>query len=76
MTASHDDENFNNSSNPSFNDVLDARLTRRDALRVSVGTAGAAVLGSFPLAGCGGGNVLAAAPAPAPARLQRPPPSA
>ena len=67
MTASHDNENFNNSSNPSFNDVLDARLTRRNALRLSVGTAGAAVLGSFPLAGCGGGNVLAAAPAPAPA---------
>ena len=57
MTASHENENFNNSSNPSFNDVLDARLTRRNALRLSMGTAGAAVLGSFPLAGCGGGNV-------------------
>jgi len=68
MTAPHDDENFNNSSNPSFNDVLDARLTRRNALRVSVGTAGAAVLGSFPLAGCGGGgDALAATPAQAPA---------
>ena len=67
MSATHDDENFNNSSNPSFNDVLDARLTRRDALRVSVGTAGAAVLGSLPLAGCGGSNVLAAAPAADPA---------
>jgi len=68
MTAPHDDENFNNSSNPSFNDVLDARLTRRNALRVSVGTAGAAVLGSFPLASCGGGSdALAAAPAQAPA---------
>jgi len=67
MTAPHDDENFNNSSNPSFNDVLDARLTRRNALRVSVGTAGAAVLGSFPLAGCGGGGDAFAAPAPAPA---------
>ncbi|NPC54461.1 PhoX family protein [Caenimonas soli] len=67
MTAPHDDENFNNSSNPSFNDVLDARLTRRHALRVSVGTAGAAVLGSFPLASCGGGSDPAAAPAPAPA---------
>ena len=68
MTAPHDDENFNNSSNPSFNDVLDARLTRRNALRVSVGTAGAAVLGSFPLVGCGGGgDALAAAPVQAPA---------
>ena len=76
MTAPHDDENFNNSSNPSFNDVLDARLTRRNALRVSMGTAGAAVLGSFPLAGCGGGDVPAAAPAPAPARCSGRPPSA
>ena len=66
MTAPHDDENFNSSANPSFNDVLDARLTRRNALRVSVGTAGAAVLGSFPLASCGGGGAPAAA-APAPA---------
>jgi uncharacterized protein len=55
------DEDFNNSSNPSFNDVLDARLSRRNVLRVSMGTAGAAVLGSFPLAGCGGSDDAAPA---------------
>jgi secreted PhoX family phosphatase len=69
MTAPHDDENFNNSSNPSFNDVLDARLSRRNALRVSMGTAGAAVLGSLPLASCGGGSDAVAAPSPAPATV-------
>ena len=50
------EEDFNNSSNPSFNDVLDARLSRRNVLRVSMGTAGAAVLGSFPLVACGGSD--------------------
>ena len=57
-------------------DVLDARLTRRNALRVSMGTAGAAVLGSLPLAGCGGGDV--ASPqrrAGTGGARQRPPPS-
>jgi hypothetical protein len=45
----HDDEDFNTSSNPSFQDVVDARLSRRDALRVSMGSAGAAVLGTVGL---------------------------
>jgi uncharacterized protein len=49
-------EDFNTSPNPSFNDVLDARLSRRNVLRVSMGTAGAAVLGSFSLAACGGSD--------------------
>ncbi|ROZ76992.1 PhoX family phosphatase [Ramlibacter sp. WS9] len=61
------DEDFNNSSNPSFNDVLDARLSRRNVLRVSMGTAGAAVLGSLPLVACGGSDDEAAAPLSFPA---------
>src|SRR4051812_22102027 len=57
-----DSEDSNTSSNPSFNDVLDTRLSRRHALRVSVGSVGAAMLGSFPLASCGGGTDALAAP--------------
>ncbi|HEX9719261.1 MAG TPA: PhoX family phosphatase [Ramlibacter sp.] len=49
-------EDYNTSPNPSFNEVLDARLSRRNVLRVSLGTAGAAVLGALPLAGCGGSS--------------------
>ncbi|MEO5672821.1 MAG: PhoX family phosphatase [Ramlibacter sp.] len=52
----HDEENCNTSSNPSINDILEARLSRRNVLRAGFGTAGAAVLGSFPLGACGGGN--------------------
>ncbi len=64
MTGKHDDENLNTSANESFNEVLDARLSRRDVLRVS---AGAAILGSISLAGCGGGGDTIPAPATAPA---------
>ncbi|MCY7319107.1 MAG: PhoX family phosphatase [Ramlibacter sp.] len=63
----HDAEDFNTSSNPSLNDVLDARLSRRNVLRVSMGTAGTAVLGTLSLSACGGGSddtPVAAAPAP------------
>ncbi|MBA3772460.1 MAG: PhoX family phosphatase [Ramlibacter sp.] len=67
MTGKPDDENLNTSANESFNEVLDARLSRRNVLRVSVGTAGAAILGSVSLAGCGGGSDTTPAPAPAPA---------
>src|SRR5690349_7797066 len=52
----HDADDCNTSAHPSFNDVLDARLSRRNVLRVSMGTAGAAVLGSLPLIACGGGS--------------------
>ena len=47
-------EDSNRSGNPSLLDILDARLSRRNVLRVGVGTAGAAVFGS--LAACGGGG--------------------
>ncbi len=51
-----DDEDCNTSNNPSLNDILDARLSRRNVLRVGMGTAGAAVLGSVSLTACGGGD--------------------
>jgi secreted PhoX family phosphatase len=65
-------EDCNTSSNPSIQDIVEARLSRRDAVRVSLGTVGAAVLGALPLAACGGGDDEAAAPAPAPAGLSFP----
>ena len=52
----HDDENFNTSSNPSLNDIIDARMSRRSMFRAAFGTAGGAVLGSFGLSACGGGG--------------------
>src|SRR5262245_52916971 len=52
----HDGEDCNTSGNPSLNDILDARLSRRNVLRMSVGSAGAAVLGSVALTACGGGG--------------------
>jgi len=52
----HDDEDLNLSANPSFQSVLDARLSRRSILRGGVGSAAAAVLGSWTLAACGGGD--------------------
>jgi uncharacterized protein len=64
-TIVHDDEqDLNNSGNASFNQVLDARLSRRSMLRGGMGTAGAAVLGTWGVTGCGGGGD---APAPIPA---------
>ncbi|MEJ5989210.1 PhoX family phosphatase [Ramlibacter sp. PS3R-8] len=61
-----DDENCNTSANRSLLDVLDARLSRRNAMRVGLGTAGAAVLTA-----CGGGGVAAADDAPASDRSLR-----
>jgi secreted PhoX family phosphatase len=66
------DENSNTSANPSFDSVLQARLSRRGLLRGGVGTVGTALLGGVAVTGCGGGSdavaaVPASAPAPAPA---------
>ncbi len=56
-TIVHDDElDLNTSGNASFNQVLDARLSRRSMLRSGMGTAGAAVLGTWGLTACGGGG--------------------
>jgi secreted PhoX family phosphatase len=51
-----DEEDCNRSCNPSFDSVLQARLSRRTLLRGGFGTAATAVLGSFGLAACGGGD--------------------
>ncbi len=48
-----DEEDCNRSANPSFQQVLDARLSRRSVLRGGFGTAATAVLGSFGVAACG-----------------------
>ncbi|MFN3375916.1 MAG: PhoX family protein [Burkholderiaceae bacterium] len=60
-------ENANTSANPTFEAVLDARLSRRGLLRGGVGSVGAAVLGGLSLSACGGGSDPAPAPTPAPA---------
>jgi secreted PhoX family phosphatase len=59
------DENSNTSNNPSFDSVLQARLSRRGVLRGGVGTMGATLLGGLGLSACGGGDALAEQPATA-----------
>jgi secreted PhoX family phosphatase len=54
--SSFDDEDSNTSSNPSFDAVLNARLSRRNILRGSLGTALTTAFGGLALAGCGGGD--------------------
>ncbi|MEN9629403.1 MAG: hypothetical protein RJA10_2630 [Pseudomonadota bacterium] len=51
-----DEEDCNRSGNPSFQSVLDARLSRRSLLKGGFGTAATAVLGSFGVAACGGSD--------------------
>lgn len=51
-----DEADLNPSGNASFNQVLDARLSRRSLLRGGVGSAASAVLGGWSLAACGGGD--------------------
>jgi secreted PhoX family phosphatase len=62
--SSFDDENSNTSSNPTFDSVLNARLSRRNILRGSLGTALTTAFGGLALAGCGGSDDDDAAPAP------------
>lgn len=50
------DEDSNRSDNPTFQSILDERLSRRAVLRRSVGGAAAAVLGSVGLSACGGSD--------------------
>ena len=57
------EENSNTSSNPSFDSVLQARLSRRGLLRGGVGSVGTVVLGGVALTACGGGDDAVAAPA-------------
>jgi uncharacterized protein len=67
LADAHDSEDCNTSDNPSINSVIQARLQRRGFLRAGVGTAGSALLGSFALAACGGGDDPVAAAPVAPA---------
>ena len=67
------DEDSNRSANPHFNQVLDARLSRRSLLRGGFGGATTAVLGTTLLAACGSDDPVAPpAPAPAPAPAPSP----
>lgn len=52
-SARSDEADLNTSGNLSFNQVLDARLSRRSMLRGGMGGAATAVLGSWGLAACG-----------------------
>ncbi len=66
----NDEADPNTSGNASFNQVLDARLSRRSMLRGGVGSGAGAVLGAWSLTACGGiddDGTVAAAPVPAPA---------
>jgi len=56
------EENSNTSTNPSFDSILQARLSRRGLLRGGVGTVGTAMLGGLAVSACGGGNDAVAAP--------------
>lgn len=63
-SPAHDDDiDLNPSGNPSFDQVLDARLSRRSILRGGVGTAATALLGGWSVAACGGDDGPAAASA-------------
>ncbi|MDB5938361.1 MAG: phosphatase, partial [Polaromonas sp.] len=70
----HDSEDHNTSSNPSLNEIIEARMSRRGIFKAAFGTAGTAVLGSVSLAACGGGDddvpaPVAATPDPRATRL-------
>jgi len=49
-----DDIGFNDSANPDFTSILQARMNRRQMLRLGAAGAGTALLGSLGLAACGG----------------------
>jgi secreted PhoX family phosphatase len=62
LSPAHDDDiDLNTSGNPSFDKVLDARLSRRSLLRGGVGTAATALLGGWSVAACGGDDDPASA---------------
>lgn len=56
ISFAHGEEDSNRSANPTFDAVLDARLSRRNMLRGSLGGALTAAFGSLSLAACGGGD--------------------
>jgi secreted PhoX family phosphatase len=61
-TQDFDHEDSNTSPNPTFDSVLNARLSRRNILRGSLGTALTTAFGGLAMAGCGGGDDDAPAP--------------
>jgi secreted PhoX family phosphatase len=62
VSPAHDDDiDLNTSGNPSFDKVLDARLSRRSLLRGGMGTAATALLGGWSVAACGGDDDPASA---------------
>ncbi|MGO4390925.1 PhoX family phosphatase [Variovorax sp. M-6] len=69
-----DDIGYNKTSNPSFGDLVEARLSRRNLFGLGVGSASVALLQA-----CGGGGsngfLPVAAPAPAPSPAPAPVPS-
>ena len=62
-------ENSNTSANPTFDAVLDARLSRRGLLRGGVGSVGTAVLAGFGVTACGGSDDPVVQPPAAPKLL-------
>jgi uncharacterized protein len=66
----HSDIILNTSGNPSFDSILNVRLSRRDFILGSASTGAMALIGGMSLgtlAGCGGSSTAAAAPAATPA---------
>ncbi len=68
VTIHHDDdEDSNHSPNPTFDAIVEARLSRRSMLRGGVGSLATALLGGVGLSACGGcDDDDPVAPAPAP----------
>ena len=62
-------ENSNTPANPTFDAVLDARLSRRGLLRGGVGSVGTAVLAGFGVTACGGSDDPVVEPPAAPKLL-------
>lgn len=60
-----DDIGTNTTTGPSFEEIVEARLSRRSLFKGGVGVASTAVFGTMALAACGGGGGDAA-PAPVP----------
>ncbi len=56
VTIRDDDEDSNHSPNPTFDAIVQARLSRRSMLRGGVGAMTTALLGGVGLAACGGGD--------------------
>lgn len=54
-----DDIGWNDSPNPDFASIVQARMSRRQLLRISAAGAGTALLGSLGLSACGGGANIA-----------------